>query len=166
MNKGEVSDFGLALMQDVTGDTAGAKVTAEQARNDTGIFQKEQPENQSSSGISARSFAVTWRQGFGANAAERAIFCESIELKIAMKGPVLKRSGVGCRQVGRTAADLNAFSQLLQNAISRLYARVPVAPDPSSTRSDVGSVPRRSPLSKNFAKISSTNASQFSRLRT
>ena len=56
----------LALMQRLAGDTAGAKVTAEQARNTLEQLYKDQPDNASSCGMAClKSYAADGGKGLG-----------------------------------------------------------------------------------------------------
>ena len=70
VNKAGVQAW-LALMQRVAGDTAGAKVTAEQARNTLEQSHGDQPDIQYL-GLS-EAYAVTGQKDLALKAAERAV---------------------------------------------------------------------------------------------
>ena len=56
----------LAFMQRLAGDTAGAKVTAEQARNTLEQLYRDQPDNLVFRGISVSSLCCDGGEGLGA----------------------------------------------------------------------------------------------------
>ena len=60
-------------MQRLAGDTAGAKVAAEQARNTLEQLCRDQPDNAFFAAMAVSSLCCDGREGLGPKAAERAI---------------------------------------------------------------------------------------------
>ena len=63
----------LALTQRLAGDTAGAKVTAEQARNTLEQLYRDQPDNALFGGKLSQAYAVMGEKDLALKVAERAI---------------------------------------------------------------------------------------------
>ena len=81
----------LAFMQRLAGDTAGAKVTAEQARNTFEQLYRDQPDNVYLAACLSQAYAVMGEKDSALKAAERAIML-SPSAKDALDGPAWKRT--------------------------------------------------------------------------
>ena len=68
-----MDQVGLAFMQRLAGDTAGAKVTAEQARNTLEQLCKDQPDNALLAVLLSLAYAVMGEKDSALKVAERAI---------------------------------------------------------------------------------------------
>ena len=63
----------LALMQRLAGDTAGAKVTAEQARNTLEPLYRDQPDDPYLAALLSQAYALMGEKDLALKVAERAI---------------------------------------------------------------------------------------------
>ena len=68
-----IDQAGLAFMQRLAGDTAGAKVTAEQARNTLEQLCRDQPDNAFFAATLSQAYAVMGEKDSALKEAERAI---------------------------------------------------------------------------------------------
>ena len=68
-----LAQVGLAFMQRLAGDTAGAKVTAEHARNTLEQPYRDQPDNWIAAGYVSQAYAAMGEKDSALKAAERAI---------------------------------------------------------------------------------------------
>jgi tetratricopeptide (TPR) repeat protein len=126
VNKAGVQAW-LALMQRLAGDTASAKVTAEQARNTLEQSHGDQPEIQYL-GLS-EAYAVTGQKDLALKAAERAVLLYP-RAKDPMEGPVYEENLALIQTiVGENSRAISILSQLLQTPYwGGFYAPVPITP--------------------------------------
>ena len=126
VNKAGVQAW-LALMQRVAGDTAGAKVTAEQARNTLEQSHGDQPEIQYL-GLS-QAYAVTGQKDLALKAAERAVLLYP-RAKDPMVGPVYEENLALIQTiVGENSRAISILSQLLQTPYrGGFYTPAPITP--------------------------------------
>ena len=126
VNKAGVQAW-LALMQRLAGDTAGAKVTAEQARNTLEQSHGDQPDIQYL-GLS-QAYAVTGQKDLALKAAERAVLLYP-RAKDPMVGPVYEENLALIQTVvGENSRAISILSQLLQTPYwGGFYIPVPITP--------------------------------------
>jgi tetratricopeptide (TPR) repeat protein len=139
---------GLALIQHLAGDTAGARVTAEQARNTLDQLYRDQPDNASRAMRAAKlsqAYAVMGQKGSALEAAERAIILYP-RAEDAVSGPYLEeRLAVVQTICGENSRAIATLAQLLQTPYkSWVYVLPPITP--------------AIPLSKNSARKSNVDA--------
>jgi hypothetical protein len=79
----------LALMQRLAGDTAGAKVTAEQARDTIELLYRDQPDDWASAALLSQAYAVMGEKDLALKVAEGAIMILP-PAKDAVNGPGLE----------------------------------------------------------------------------
>jgi len=122
----------LALTQRLAGDTAGAKVTAEQARNTLEQLYRDQQGNISPGSAAARlsqGYAVTGEQASAIKAAERAIVLLP-RTKDAVDGPRYEENLALVQTIfGENSRAISTLTQLLQTPYgSRFYGQTPITP--------------------------------------
>ena len=158
---------GLLSVQRLAGDTAGAKVTAEQARNTLEQSHRDQPDNANTWRCSVSSLCRDGQKDLALKAAERAIMLYP-RAKDPMDGPVYEENLALIQTiVGENSRAISTPHRAVTNAIwRRVYSPMPITPALLQARSDSGIRLRGDPAFQNSARISSTNALQFSRLRT
>ena len=120
----------LALMQRLAGDTAGAKVTAEQARNTLEQLYRDQPDNLCSRGTTVSSLCRDGGEGLSPKAAERAIILLP-RAKDAVVGPTLEENLAFIQTIfGENSRAISTLTQLLQTpyAAGWLYNPTPITP--------------------------------------
>ncbi len=120
----------LALTQRLAGDTAGAKVTAEQARNTLEQLYRDQQGNISPGSAAARlsqAYAVTGEKASALEAAERAIMFLP-RAKDAVDGPRYEENLALIQTIfGENSRAISTLSQLLQTPYgSRFYGQTPI----------------------------------------
>ena len=122
------AQVGLAIIQRLAGDTAGAKLTAEQARNTLEQLYKDQPDNSSLVVLLSQAYAAMGEKESAMKEARRAIM-----LLPSAKDRV---NGPGCEEnlaliqvtFGENSRAISTLTHLLQTPyISWLYDR-PVTP--------------------------------------
>jgi TolB-like protein/class 3 adenylate cyclase/Tfp pilus assembly protein PilF len=123
---------GLALIQHVGGDTAGARVTAEQARNTLDQLYRDQPDNASRAMRAARlsqAYAVMGQKDSALEAAERAIILYP-RAEDAVSGPSLEeRLAVVQTICGENSRAIATLAQLLRTPYkSWVYVLPPITP--------------------------------------
>jgi TolB-like protein/class 3 adenylate cyclase/Tfp pilus assembly protein PilF len=126
VNKAGVQAW-LALMQRLAGDTASAKVTAEQARNTLEQSHGDQPDIQYL-GLS-EAYAVTGQKDLALKAAERAVLLYP-RAKDPMVGPAHEENLALIQAiVGENSRAISILSQLLQTPYwGGFYTPVPITP--------------------------------------
>ncbi len=120
----------LALTQRLAGDTAGAKVTAEQARNTLEQLYRDQQGNISPGSAAAplsQAYAVTGEKASALEAAERAIMLLP-RAKDAVDGPRYEENLALIQTIfGENSRAISTLSQLLQTPYgSRFYGQTPI----------------------------------------
>jgi TolB-like protein/Tfp pilus assembly protein PilF/tRNA A-37 threonylcarbamoyl transferase component Bud32 len=118
----------IALMQRLAGDTAGAKISAEQARNTLEQLYRYHPSAATAANLS-QAYAAMGEKGSALNAAERAIMFLPRN-KDAVDGPGLEENLALIQMVfGETNRPIATLTQLLQTPyISCLYGPMPITP--------------------------------------
>jgi TolB-like protein/Tfp pilus assembly protein PilF len=119
----------LALMQRLAGDTAGAKVTAEQGRNTLEPLCEDQPDNVRSAGWLSLSYAVLGNEDSALKEAERAIMLLP-STKDRMDGPGYEETlALNQMTFGENSRAISTLTRLLQTPYdSWLYG--PYGPAP------------------------------------
>jgi len=125
----------LALTQRLAGDTAGAKVTAEQARDTLEQLYKGQSDNLEERGISrspwqaaqlSQAYAAMGEKDLALKAAERAITLLP-RAKDAVTGPRYEENLAAIQTIfGENSRAISTLSQLLRTPYS--WARAPITP--------------------------------------
>ena len=145
----------LAFMQRLAGDTAGAKVTAEQARNTLEQLYRDQPDNFGYGIMLSQAYAVMGEKDLALKVAERAIMLLP-RAKDQVDGPALEENLAFIQVIfGENSRAISTLTQLLQTPyVAGFMAQRPLR------RHFLGSI--RSgilcaaiPLSKNSARKSS-----------
>jgi len=119
----------LALTQRVAGDTAGSKVTAEQARNTLERLYRDQPDNYDLAVRLAQVYAVMGQKDSALKAAQRLMMLQSRE-----KGRVSRTGSEEVlaliqAMVGENSRAISTLAQLLQTPYySSLYSVTPITP--------------------------------------
>ena len=104
----------LALMQRLAGDTAGAKVTAEQARNTLEQLYRDQPDNAFFAAALSQAYAVIGEKDSALKEAERAIMLLP-SAKDQVSGPSLEENLALIQTMfGENNRAISTLTQLLQ----------------------------------------------------
>jgi serine/threonine protein kinase/Tfp pilus assembly protein PilF len=104
----------LAFAQRVAGDTAGAKVTAEQARNTLERLYKVQPDNALIAAYLSQAYAAIWEKDLALKAAEHAIVLLP-RANDAVQGPAMEENLALIQTIfGENSRAISTLSQLLQ----------------------------------------------------
>jgi tetratricopeptide (TPR) repeat protein len=119
----------LAFMQRLAGDTAGAKVTAEQARNTLEPLCKNQPDNYTDWAILALANAANEQKELALKEADRAITLYP-RAKDAMSGPTLEENLALIQTIfGENSRAISILTLLLQTPYrSVIYYVPPITP--------------------------------------
>jgi TolB-like protein/Tfp pilus assembly protein PilF len=120
----------LALMQQLVGDTAGAKITAEQARNGLEQVCRDQPDRAVMIAWLSQAYAVFGEKDSALKAAERAIMLQS-RTKDAFMGPRCEENLAFIKvSIGEKRDAIAILTKLLQTSYSSLiYSSVtPITP--------------------------------------
>jgi tetratricopeptide (TPR) repeat protein len=120
---------GLACTQRLAGDTAGAKVTAEQARNALEPLYRDQPDNPGVVQSLSHAYAAMGEKDSALKAAERAIMLVP-RAKDRMDGPAYEENLALIQTlVGENSRAISALTQLLQTPYGGgYYNPVPITP--------------------------------------
>jgi TolB-like protein/Tfp pilus assembly protein PilF len=139
----------LALTQRLNGDTAGANVTAAQARSMLESLCKNQPENALLVAGLSLANAVLDEKESALKEAERAITL-SPSIKDQVRGPACEEVlALVETMVGENSHAISTLTRLLQTPyVSFLYASLPITPALLRPRSALGPVALRSGFSK------------------
>jgi serine/threonine protein kinase/Tfp pilus assembly protein PilF len=119
----------LAFMQRLAGDTAGAKVTAEQARNSLEPLYRDQPDNYALAASLSRAYAAIGKKDSALKSAERAILLGP-GAKDAVTSPGFEENQASIQTiVGENSRAISTLTQLLQTPYgSLLYNPTPITP--------------------------------------
>jgi tetratricopeptide (TPR) repeat protein len=119
----------LAFMQRLAGDTAGAKVTAEQARNALEPLYRDQPDNPGVVESLSHAYAAMGEKDLALKAAERAIMLVP-RAKDRMDGPAYEENLALIQTlVGENSRAISTLTQLLQTPYSSgYYQPAPITP--------------------------------------
>lgn len=118
----------LASYQRLAGDTAGAKVTAEQARNTFESRYKDQPDNPDVVESLSRAYATMGEKDSALKAAERAILLVP-RAKDRASGPAYEENLALIQTiVGENSRAISTLTQLLQTPYLGGYYNVPITP--------------------------------------
>src|SRR5262245_59811481 len=106
----------LALMQRLAGDTAGAKVTAEQARNTLEPLYRDQPDDWNSAALLSQAYAVMGEKDLALKVAEHAIIILPSS-KDAVSGPGLEENlALIQAMLGENNRAISTLARLLQTS--------------------------------------------------
>jgi tetratricopeptide (TPR) repeat protein len=119
----------LAFMLRLAGDTAGAKVTAEHARNALEQLYRDQPDNPAVVESLSHAYATMGVKDSALKAAERAIMLVP-RAKDRMDGPAYEENLALIQTlVGENSRAISTLTQLLQTPYSgRYYQPAPITP--------------------------------------
>jgi len=119
----------LAFTQRLAGDTAGAKVTAEQARNALEPLDRDQPDNPGVVVSLSHAYATIGEKDLALKAAERAIMLVP-RAKDRVDGPGYEENLALIQTlVGENSRAISTLTQLLQTPYSgRYYQPAPITP--------------------------------------
>src|SRR5262245_13885179 len=124
----DIERLTLALIQRTAGDTAGAKVTAEQARNSLEPLYRDQPHDWSSAALLSQAYAVMGEKELGLKLAERAITILPLS-KDALNGPDLEENLALIQTMfGENNRAISILTQLLQTSYCSGLERWVVTP--------------------------------------
>ena len=146
-------------MQRLAGDTAGAKVTAEQARNTLEPLYRDQPDDSFLAVALSQAYAAMGEKDSALKAAERAIMLLP-SAKDAVDGPVLEENLALIQTIfGENSRAISTLTELLQTPYWSCFTvqRPLRRPFLGSIRS--GTLCAPIPLSKNSARKSSSDES-------
>ena len=115
--------------QRLAGDTAGAKVTAEQARNTLEQLYRDQPDNFVSAATLSQAYAAMGEKDSALKVAERAIMLLP-RAKDPVSGPTFEENLALIQTiVGENSRAISTLTQLLQTPyVSWLYNLTPITP--------------------------------------
>jgi TolB-like protein/Tfp pilus assembly protein PilF len=114
------NELALAFMQRLTGDTAGAKVTGEQARDTLGQLCRHQPDDADLTAWLSQAYAVMGKKDLALQLAERAITLLP-SAKDALEGPTLEGNLALIQAIfGENSRAIPILSQLLQRPYKSL----------------------------------------------
>jgi TolB-like protein len=118
----------LAFMQRLAGDTAGAKVTAEQGRNTLDQLYREQPDNRSFATELSQAFAAMGDKDSALKEAERAIMLLP-RAKDRVSGPTSEENLALIQTIfGENSRAISTLTQLLQTPYRSWLYDAPVTP--------------------------------------
>ncbi len=119
----------LALYQRLAGDTAGAKVTAEQARSTLEQLYRDQPDNPAIVESLSFAYATIGEKDLALKAAERAIILVP-RAKNPFDGPAYEENlALIQTMVGENSRAISTLTQLLQTPyLGECYAPAPITP--------------------------------------
>jgi tetratricopeptide (TPR) repeat protein len=119
----------LAFTQRLAGDVAGAKVTAEQARNTYERLLREHPESWDYAASLSNAYALIGEKDLALKKAERAIMLVP-SAKDAIDGPVAEENlALVETLVGDNSRAISMLTQLLQKPYNHwVYSRTPITP--------------------------------------
>lgn len=119
----------LSLMQRFAGDTAGAKVTAEQARNKFDQLYKDQPDNSVLAAKLSQTYAALEQKDSALKAAEHAISLMAVT-KDRVSGPAMEENLARIQAIfGENIRAISTLAQLLQTPYaSWASTRAPLTP--------------------------------------
>jgi serine/threonine protein kinase/Tfp pilus assembly protein PilF len=119
----------LAFMQRLAGDAAGAKATAEQARNTLEQLYRNQPDNALVVGPLSHAYAATGEKDSALKLAERAIMLVPRAID-QVSGPTLEENLAFIQMIfGENSRAISTLTQLSQTPYSSwIYSPAPITP--------------------------------------
>src|SRR5262249_16551407 len=118
----------LALMQPLAGDTAGAKVTAEQARDTFESLYRDQPDDWASAALLSQAYAVMGEKDLALKVAEDAIMILPPS-KDAVNGPGLEENLALIKTIfGEHSRPISTLTRLLQMSYNSWLYPTPITP--------------------------------------
>jgi serine/threonine-protein kinase len=118
----------LAFTQRLAGDTAGAKVTAQQARNTFEQICRDQPDNVGFAARLSQAYAALGEKDLALQAAEQAIMLLP-SAKDAVDGPCLKENLAFIQTIfGENNRAISILTQLLQTPYNSWFYTPPITP--------------------------------------
>ena len=118
----------LAFIQRLSGDTAGAKITVEQARNTLEPLCRDQPDNSVLTAQLSRAYAVLGEKDSALREAERAIMLRPRD-EDAMIGPSLEENLAFIQAIfGENSRAISTLTQLLQTPYNGGLYATPITP--------------------------------------
>ena len=122
-----VEQLGLALHQRLAGDTAGAKATAEDARNMLEALRRNQPDNYVLAVLMSHAYAALGEKDSALKEAKRAIML--LPSQDQMSGRALEESLAIIQTIfGENSRAISTLTRLLQTPYSSPVYRTPVTP--------------------------------------
>src|SRR5437870_4331879 len=116
----------LAFMLRLAGDTAGAKVTAEQARNTLEPLYRDQPDVASRAALLSQAYAVMGEKDFALKEAERATMLDP-PAKDAVRGPAMAENLALIQMIfGEDSRAIAILTQLLQTPYNEGLYGIPI----------------------------------------
>jgi tetratricopeptide (TPR) repeat protein len=123
-----VNQVTLAFMQRLGGDTAGAKVTAEQARNTLKQFYRDEPEESPLAAMLSQTYAAMGEKDSALKAAERAMTLLP-RAKDPMRGPAFEENLALVQTIfGENSSAISSLAQLLQTPYDGWVYELPITP--------------------------------------
>jgi TolB-like protein/class 3 adenylate cyclase/predicted Zn-dependent protease len=127
---------GLAFIQRIAGDTAGAKATAEQARNTFERLLREQPDSWFYTASLSNAYALMGEKDLALKLAERAIVILP-RAKSAVRGPAMEENLALIQTMfGENGPAISTLSQLLQTPYESWVWVSPIVITPALLRLD------------------------------
>jgi TolB-like protein/Tfp pilus assembly protein PilF len=118
----------LAIIQRLAGDTAGARVTAEQARNTLEQLCRDHPDSPDRAGHLSETYALIGQKDLALKVAERAIMLYP-RARDAMHGPAFEENLALIQTIaGENSHAISTLTQLLQTPYSGWLYETPVTP--------------------------------------
>jgi tetratricopeptide (TPR) repeat protein len=118
----------LAWAQRLAGDTAGAKVTAEEARNTLEPLYKNQSDDFMVAGSLSNAYAAIGEKDLAIKEAERAVMLRP-RAQDAIAGPGFEENLAEIQAMfGENSRAISTLSQLLQTSFEGPYGPVPITP--------------------------------------
>ena len=119
----------LAFAQRLAGDTAGAKITAEQARNTLEQLYRDQPDNVYIATTLSQAYAAMGEKDLALKVAERAVMLRPT-VKERMEGPAFEENLAFIQMIsGENSRAISTLTRLLHTPYqSRLYGPTPITP--------------------------------------
>jgi TolB-like protein/Flp pilus assembly protein TadD len=122
-------EVNLAFMQRLAGDSAGAKVTAEQARNTLEQLFRDQPDNESFAAALSQAYAMMGEKDSALRVAERAVMLRPT-VKDQLEGPGFEENLALIQTIfGENSQAISTITRLLHTPYQGwLYGVVPITP--------------------------------------
>jgi serine/threonine protein kinase/Flp pilus assembly protein TadD len=122
-------EVNLAFMQRLAGDSAGAKVTAEQARNTLEQLFRDQPDNESFAAALSQAYAMMGEKDSALRVAERAVMLR-LTVKDQLEGPGFEENLALIQTIfGENSQAISTITRLLHTPYQGwLYGVAPITP--------------------------------------